>query len=315
MKKGKHYSRRNFISKSLGLLGGFIVSSIPNPLSRFVSAYPKSNSDSKIAVISSSELSKDAIMKMVSSAFNEFGGIGSFIKNGMKVVIKPNIAWNSTPERAHNTNPYLVECVARLCKEAGASITIFDRTCNNARLSYKASGIKDAARRSGARIEYIDMRKFVRVKVPGGLSQKSLYVYKPILDADFVINMPIAKHHSSSDLSIAMKNLMGVLGGRRGLFHIDLHKNIVDFNKAIRVDLIICDALRILTKHGPSSGTPADIKETKTIIMGRNPVTVDAYATTLFGIRPSNIEYLSLAFQEGMGEIRPKSMNIHKKSL
>lgn len=299
----------------MGLSIGLVLHFFTGRVSKLFSAYASSQSDSKIAAISASDLSKDTIEKMVKAAFNEFGGVGHFIKKGMKVVIKPNIAWNSPPERAHNTNPYMVEAVARLCRERGAKVTIFDRTCNNARLSYKASGMRDAAKRAGAKLEYIDSRKYVKVNVPGALRQKTLMVYKPLLDADFVINMPIIKHHSLANITLSMKNLMGVLGGNRGVYHQDIHKNIVDFTKAIKVDLVICDALRILTRHGPNGGSPSDIKEPKTIIMGINPVTVDAYAAKLFGISPSKIGYISLAFDEGMGEIYTKRMNIRKKSV
>ena len=308
-------SRRSFLIKALGMLGGMVVSAIPIQIIKLIAADASTRSNSSIAVISSKDLSKKSIERMVKKAFGEFGGVKRFIKKGMKVVIKPNIAWNSPPERAHNTNPYLVEAAARLCKQAGAEVTIFDRTCNNARLSYQASGIADAARRAGVKIEHIDSRKFIKVSVPRGLSKKELLVYKPILDADFVINMPIAKHHSSSGLTLSMKNLMGVIGGNRGKFHFGLHENIVDFTKTIRVDLVICDALRILTRFGPNGGTPDDIREPKSIIMGTNPVSVDAYAATLFGISPSKLKYISLASKEGMGEIRPNKMRITQKSV
>jgi uncharacterized protein (DUF362 family) len=124
--------------------------------------------------------------------------------------------------------------------------------------------------------------------------------------------MPIAKHHSSSDLTISMKNLMGVIGGNRGMLHYGLHENIVDFAKTVKVDLIICDALRILTSGGPNGGSPEDIKEPKTIIMGKDPVAVDSYAATLFGVKPSDIKYIALAYKEKMGEIDPQKMNIKR---
>jgi len=313
--KEKLFQRRSFLKITLKLLVCIVIYLIPQRLQKLFSAYASSSEKSKIAVISSSNISSKSIERMVNKAFNEFGGVNRFIKKGMKVVIKPNIAWNSFPERAHNTNPHLVETVARLCTNAGADVTIFDRSCNNARLSYQASGIADAAKRAGVKLEYIDSRKFVKVDVPNGLRLKNLQVYKPLLDADFVINMPIAKHHGSSTLSLSMKNLMGVIGGNRGKYHIGLHQNIVDFTKTVRVDLVICDALRILTNNGPNGGTPDDVKEKRIIIMGTNPVTVDAYATTLFGISPSKIEYVSLASKNGMGEIRPDKMSIIKKRV
>ncbi len=320
MKHQKLLSRKSFLFRAAGIAGGILLPSFLNKILNN-SFYTSNNTgsvnaaapaDGKLVVVTGRDISKATIEKMTQKAIEQFGGMRSLIKKGMNVVIKPNIAWNAPPENAANTNPYLVETIARLCREAGAKVTIFDRTCSSARLSYKRSGIEDAAERAGADIQFIDDRKFVDVKVPNALNSSTLSVYKPILDADFVINMPIAKHHSTSELTISMKNLMGVIGGNRGMLHWNMHENIVDFTKAIKVDLVICDCLRILTNHGPNSGTPEDVKETRTIIIGKNPVTVDAYATTLFGKSPGNIRYLSLAYREKMGEINPGKMNIRK---
>ncbi|MBN2040774.1 MAG: DUF362 domain-containing protein [Spirochaetes bacterium] len=308
-------SRKSFLTKAAGTILGLLFIPGLNRIKtkKIISTVPaKPGSNDKIAVVKSSSITPESINKMVTRAFNEFGGIDHFIRKGMNVVIKPNIAWNSAPERAHNTNPYLVEIVAEMCKKAGAGVTIFDRTCNSARLSYINSGIRQAAENAGVDIEFIDDRKFKEINVPHGLNLKKLSVYKPLLDADFVINMPIAKHHSSSELTISMKNLMGVIGGSRGSLHWNLHENIVDFTKTIKVDLIICDCLRILTAHGPNGGSLKDVKETKTIIMGTNPVSIDAYATTLFGKSPSKIDYIRLAAKEGMGEINPEKMNLKR---
>lgn len=317
MKIKNNLSRKSFLLRVIGTVCGFFLIPGFNRIKEYspiIKAYAKKDKNDKIAVITTSSITYESVKKMVIKAFDEFGGIKEFIHKGMKVVIKPNIAWNSAPERAHNTNPYLVENVARMCREAGAKVTIFDRTCNSARLSYINSGIRRAAKNAGANIEFIDERKFVDIKVPNGLNLKKLSVYKPLLEADFVINMPIAKHHSSSELTISMKNLMGVIGGSRGTLHWSLHENIVDFNKAIKFDLIICDCLRILTAHGPNGGTLDDVKETKTIIVGTNPVSIDAYAATFFGKSPSEIRYISLAGKEGMGEIRPEKMNLKRVS-
>jgi len=243
------------------------------------------------------------------------GGIGRFIKRGMKVVIKPNIGWISPPEKAHNTNPDLVETVVRMCVDAGARVSLFDRSVNTAQLTYPRSGIAEAARRAGARVSHIDDRKFSEVPVQGALAFRTLPVYEEILDADFLINMPIAKHHSISTLTLAMKNLMGVLGGNRGIYHGEMHKSIVDFNKAIKSHLVILDATRILTAHGPSGGTPKDVKELRTIVMGTNPVTVDAFAATLFDINPRSLGFLANASREGMGVIDVSRMNLIRRNV
>ena len=301
--------RRDFMAKMLGLATGFLAGGFSRPIFRTLGAQNRIEG-STIAVITSRSLSADAIMSMVESGFRRIGGIERFIKKGMKVMIKPNIGWNSTPEMAHNTNPDLVEAVARMCIRRGAAVTIFDRSVNSSRMTYRRSGILQAAHNAGASIEYLDSGKYRDVRVPGGLYVDSLPVYTGILDADFVINMPIAKHHSSSRLTLSMKNLMGVIGGNRGYYHGDIHSSIVDFARTVKSDLVILDATRILTAHGPNGGTAADVKEPRTIVMGTNPVTVDAFAATLFNIQPSSRGSLKSAARGGMGELNIDKMKI-----
>ncbi|MCX8124994.1 MAG: DUF362 domain-containing protein [Spirochaetes bacterium] len=304
-------SRRNFIATLFGSVG--VLCS--NYLTGFKKAFA-TEKYSDLVVIKTQVLTQKSIFTMVEQGFKEMGGIERFIKKGMKVVIKPNIGFNSTPERAHTTNPILVEAVASMCKKAGAHVAIMDRPVHNARMCYHSSGIEDVARKVGVDIVYMNREKFKPVKVQDGLNLDTLDVYEDILNADCIINMPIAKHHSAAELTLAMKNLMGVIGGNRGFYHINLHRNIVDFNKAVKVHLVILDGLRILTKHGPSSGSPEDIKETKTVIFGTNPVIVDAYAAkNLFGIEPSSIGYLNLAAQSGMGSININNYSIVTRTV
>ncbi len=106
---------------------------------------------------------------MAREGFDALGGVSRFVRRGMKVVIKPNIGWNSPPGRAHNTNPHLIEEVARLCVQQGARVTVFDRTCNADRLCYINSGIRQAALDAGASVEFIDDRKFRTVPVRAAL--------------------------------------------------------------------------------------------------------------------------------------------------
>ncbi len=306
----KSLFRKEFFIKAFQVISGLIILPRISPLSRLFAAR-----NDALVVIRGADLSKGTIENMVKKGFEAMGGIDRFIKKGMKVVIKPNIGWNSPPERAHNTNPYIVETVARMCRERGARVQVFDRTCNKASLCYVNSGIRKAAKNAGAAIEYIDSRRYRKVPVKKGLKQKYLYVYEDMIKADFVINIPIAKHHSLAQLTLSMKNLMGVLGGNRGDYHHNMDENIVDFTKAIRTDLTIMDATRILTDHGPSGGTLDDVKVMKTIIFGKNPVTVDAYTTTLFGREPRSIGYIKLAGAEGMGEINVKKMRITHKTV
>jgi len=308
-------NRRSFLKKVASITALLSVSQWMKPLSGFIARMlPAAADESRsLVVVKGSSMSKSGMEKMVQKGLAQMGGLDRFVKRGMKVVVKPNLGFNSSPERAHTTHPYLVETVAKMCKALGAEVKIMDRPVHNARLVYKSSGMVEAASNADVDLVYMDGRKYRQVDVPNGLNLRNLKVYSDILEADVIINMPIAKDHGSAELTMAMKNLMGVIGGNRGVYHLGLHKNIVDFTKTVPVQLIILDATRVLTKHGPSSGRPEDITHPKSIVLGTNPVAVDAYSSQeFFGITPSRINYLKYAAREGMGETSIGKMNVKR---
>jgi len=241
---------------------------------------------------------------MVKEAIAQLGGMDKCVSKGDVVVIKPNIAWDRVPEQAANTNPEVVAALVELCLEAQASqVKVFDRTCNAPRRCYEQSGIAEAARKAGAKVSFLDERRFRNITIPKGKLLKSWPVYEEVLEADVFINVPIAKHHTLSTLTLGMKNLMGIIGGNRGLWHEDIHHYLAEFNSAMNVHLTVLDAFRILTSHGPQGGTPEDVKFVGQVIASTDRVAVDAYATTLFGFKPEDIGYIKYAHQLGIGEI------------
>ena len=148
--------------------------------------------------------------KMVETALDALGGIDKLIKAKDTVVVKPNMAWDRTPEQAATTNPEVVAKVVELCLRAGAErVIVFDRTCNDARRSYDTSGIAKAAEQAGARVDYVSDRKFRPIAIPRGLSMKEWQIYEDAARADVLINIPIAKDHSTSRLTLGLKNMMG----------------------------------------------------------------------------------------------------------
>jgi uncharacterized protein (DUF362 family) len=151
--------------------------------------------------------------------------------------------------------------------------------------------------------EYMDDRKFVPVKIKDGRSLTEWPFYRDALAADCYINVPVAKHHGSSTLTLGLKNAMGVIGGLRGRLHLNLAPRIVDLNLVIRPDLTLVDATRILLRNGPSGGNLDDVKIMDTLVAGIDPVAVDAWSTTLFGLAPEDVRSTVDAFERGMGEM------------
>jgi uncharacterized protein (DUF362 family) len=242
--------------------------------------------------------------KMTETALEALGGIDKLVKPNDVVVVKPNIAWDRTPEQAATTNPAVVACVVGLCRKAGAkTVKVFDRTCNDARRSYDSSGIAKAAEEAGATVSYVLDRRFHPIAIPKGVSMKEWNIYEDAAAADVLINLPIAKQHGNSRLTLGFKNMMGIAGGNRGTWHPEIHQRLADFATITAVDLTIVDAYRILTAHGPASGTAADVRQEGLLVAGIDPVAVDAYCTTIFGLQPQEVGFVPRAFEHGLGEM------------
>jgi uncharacterized protein (DUF362 family) len=244
---------------------------------------------------------------MVRRVMDAFGGIGGVVKTGDKVVIKPNIGWDRTIEQGANTHPLIVAELVKLCLDAGASrVSVFDRTCNEARRCYQNSGMVQALekiRDKRFRLDHVEDRHFIPVTLKNGQILKEWSFHKDALEADCYINVPVAKHHSLSGLSLGMKNIMGAVGGWRGRLHYDLGPKLADLNTVIRPKLTLIDASRVIVKNGPQGGDLSDVKILDTLIGSRDPVAADAYATTLFGFLPKDIESTVEAHKRGLGQM------------
>jgi len=252
--------------------------------------------------------------KLVARVLEPLGGIGTFVKTGENVVIKPNIAWDRNPAQAANTHPLVVKALVELCLDAGANkVMVFDRTCNEERRCYVNSGIQEAMQTiKNNRLKFFhpDSRKFVPVDIERGKAVKRLEIYRDALEADTYINVPIAKHHGLSTLTLGLKNSMGVLGGNRGQMHHNLGQKLADLATVIRPKLTLIDATRILLRNGPQGGAIDDVKIVDTVIASADPVACDAYATTLFNLQPGEIESTVAAYQHGLGEMELSRMQI-----
>ncbi len=236
------------------------------------------------------------------------GGMAQFVRPGDRVVVKPNIGWDRSPDQAATTHPLVVKALVAQALEAGAKkVLVFDRTCNEQRRCYANSGIEQAIldlNDPRAVIEHIDQRKFVPVHIAKGKTLTRWEIYKDALECDCYINVPVAKHHGLSRLTLGLKNSMGVIGGNRGSLHHDLGQSLADLATVIRPKLTVIDATRILLRNGPQGGDLKDVSKTDTLIASADPVAADAYATsTLFALAPDAIDSTVAAYKMGLGEM------------
>jgi uncharacterized protein (DUF362 family) len=241
---------------------------------------------------------------LVRKALEGLGGVRRFIARGDVVVIKPNIAWDRTPEQAANTNPLAVAEMVRECLNAGAKkVIVTDVSCNEPHRCFERSGIARAASDEGAEIVLPEERLFRQVNLRGDVLGE-WPVLEPFIAADKVINFPVAKSHSLTGVTLGMKNWYGILGGARNRLHQRIHESLADLADVMRPTLTLMDAYRVLIRNGPTGGSLADVLLKKTLVAGTDPVALDAYvAKAYWDLEPSQLRYLQLAQDRGLGKM------------
>lgn len=303
--------RRNFISTTLkaGLVAGAGLSSLNYASTISSSLFPFS-SDYDLAAIKGGE--PDA---MFDEAIKSLGGMNRFVKKGQTVVVKPNIGWDVSPERAGNTNPALVKQIIKHCFDAGAKdVYVFDHTCDNWNKCYSNSGIERAVKDANAKIVSGASESYYQdVTIKQGKKLKKTKVHELILESDVFINVPILKNHSSADLTIGMKNLMGNVWDR-GYWHSnDLHQCIADFASWKKPDLTVVDAYYVMKKNGPRGVSKEDVVTLKSQIVSTDIVAADAAAAKLFGKNPEDIDHIRIADEKKIGTMKLDKLSIYRK--
>jgi len=248
-------------------------------------------------------------------ALSLIGGMKAFVAKGDKVVIKPNIGWDRTPEMAACTNPEVVKTIVELVLDAGAKKAIvIDNTTNQAKRCYVRSGIQEAVKQAGGDILFVDDYRVKKMALKGEWI-KEWEILLDVIESDKIINVPIAKHHSLCRLTLGGKNWLGATGGARNQFHQGLDKAIVDLSAFFKPRLTVLDAYRILVRNGPQGGRVSDTELRKTVVAGTDPVAVDALAASFFDVAPRDLPYLGLSRERGLGEFDLGKVRLEKRKI
>jgi uncharacterized protein (DUF362 family) len=253
---------------------------------------------------------------LVQRALEDLGGIRRFVSRQDVVVLKPNIAWDRTPDQAANTNPDLVAEVVRQCWQAGAKrVIVTDVSCNEPRRCFQRSGIQAAARAEGAEVILPDPDLFREVDI-GGVVLKSWPVFTPFLEADKIFNLPIAKHHVLTGATLGMKNWYGILGGQRNRLHQQIHQSLADLAAFMLPTVTLLDCYRVLLRNGPTGGNLEDVALKKTLVAGTDPVAVDAYvAKAYWNLDAAQVPYLEMAAARGLGTVDFAALQVKVSQL
>jgi len=301
MKYDKPISRRESIRKLLQLSGYTVLSGAVQ--------WPAFTKTDALAVTANKRFIIEgvgqtegfSVRDLTRKVFEAAGGIQRFVSRGDVVVIKPNISWAMSPQFAATTNPEVLSAVIELCQEAGAKrVRIADNTIHNARQCFARTGAGKVAKETGADLIYPRASLMKEMKLRGNRLD-GWPVFTPLVEADKVINLPVAKHHSLSILTLGMKSWIGAVDGRRSSLHQDIHQSIVDLAQFFQPTITLIDAIRIMTKNGPSGGSTDYVTTKNTLLLSNDPVAADAAASLLFGIKPEKIEYIHLAQKSGLG--------------
>ncbi len=240
------------------------------------------------------------------AALDAIGGIGRFVAKGERVVLKPNVAWDRKMEQAANTHPLVVAEMVRLCKEAGAGeVIVTDVTCNDARRTFLRSGVKEAAEKAGATVHLPADSDFTEVAMLGDFMDV-WPVLNEVLKADKLINMPIAKHHGLAACTVGMKNLYGIVGGRRNQLHQKIDESIVDLARFSPPTLTVIDATRVLMRSGPQGGSTDDVEHPGVVMCSTDIVAGDSRACEFIDMKGEKIGHILLAHEKKLGNLNYK---------
>ncbi len=295
--------RRHFLRTGVAGLSAAALSSMIRPAAR------AEGIAADLAVVRGKSVSA-----AVTRAVEALGGIGHFIKQGETVLIKPNAAWDRTPELGATTHPEVVATLVRLCKQIGAGkVIVADRTCHDAKKSFQSSGILEAAEKEGAVVMFEDLTYSARTF--GGEGMKEWSLLDLYINADKVINVPVVKHHGLSKMTCAMKNWFGAVGGKRALLHADIHTTVADLAAACRPSLTVVDATRVLLDNGPTGGSLDDVKVMDMVAAGYDQVACDAWACTLMDMKWTDLGYLKKAAERKIGETDLAKLKVEKLEL
>ncbi len=240
---------------------------------------------------------------LVRAAVAALGGMERFVKPGETVLVKPNMAWDRTPEQGANTHPEVVAQVVRLCRAAGARrVIVAENSIHDAARVAERSGIRAAVAEAEGVLVLPTRSGFERTTL-GGSILSSWDVLSVLFQADRLINVPVVKHHSLTHLTCGLKNHMGLIGGSRGRLHQEIHTAVVDLAAAFRPTLTVVDATRVMMRNGPTGGRLEDVAAVNAVAAGTDPVACDAWAARQLGLDPAEVGHVVLAEGRGLGSL------------
>jgi len=243
------------------------------------------------------------VRKTVKKSLALIGGLDSLVSLGDRVLVKPNLIAPYHYTTGATTNPWVIRALCELAKEAGArKIIIADGAAVGHKTEevFVATGLKELSAEIG--VDLIDLKKSktVYIGIPNGKIFRRLKIPEIVMEADVIINVPVIKTHDVFPATLGLKNMKGVIQEKdKKRFHKwGLAQSIVDLNKLVLPQVTILDGTVGMEGMGPTHGTPVNLG---VIISSFDTVAADSVAAAVMGINPLEIDYIKLAFEQGLG--------------
>ena len=250
-------------------------------------------------------------------ALKSLGGIEALIKKGDRVLLKVNAAFASPAMLSATTHPAIVAEMTTLCYGAGAaSVVVTDNPINDPASCFNLTGIAEAARGTGAKVVLPRDELFKSLTLPQAkLIRNQPVLYRPLEDITKIIGMAPVKDHHRSGASMTMKNWYGLLGGRRNIFHQDIHTIIMELAMMVKPSLVILDGTMSMMTNGPTGGSLSDLKQTNTMIVATDQVAADAFGATLLNKKLNHLPFIGMAEAANIGTADYRSLHPMQLSL
>jgi uncharacterized protein (DUF362 family) len=204
-----------------------------------------------------------------------------------------------------------------LCFKAGASsVVVTDNPINDPESCFALTGIGAAARSAGARV-FLPKESFFRPTTVAGASliKDQPLLYTPFQGINKLIGVAPVKDHHRSGASMSMKNWYGLIGGRRNIFHQNIHEFIMELALMVSPTMVILDGTTAMMTNGPTGGSLSDLKQTNTMIVSTDQVAADAFGAGLLGRTIQELPFILKAQAAGAGTADYESLNPARVSI
>jgi len=221
------------------------------------------------------------------------------VKPDDRVLIKPNCVSTKLPDTGVTTDSKVVEPIIEFLREKGVHDIVIGEGGNpGTNKTFKITGLKDLADRQGVELVNLNKDKWEEFPIPGSVAMNKVKIARTVLDCDRIINVPKLKIHHMAQVTLSLKNLMGVVVDKRGkLMHHRLHEKIVDLASLFKPALNVVDGI-VGAEMDEVVGSPV---ESNVIIAGVDMVSVDAIGSAVMGLDPLTVKHVQQAAGRGLG--------------